>query len=227
MPVLRAASSRRLIVASLLALGTAIAGLPACTYAATLPAPAAAQSPAVGGPTEAVASFETQLLAVMKAGHNTSFLQRFKMLAPVVEKTFDLQTILRHSVGFQWASMPAAQKQRLMAAFRRYTIATWVSNFDSWSGQQFRVSKQLRHVANEVVVPSFLVPQSGSPTNLSFVMKQDHGGWRVVDVLAKGSISRVAVERSDFQSVLASGGVPALMASLQSKISSLSNGALA
>ena len=227
MPVPPAALQRRLIVASLLALGAATAGMPTCGSAATLPAPAAAQAAAVSGPAEAVASFETQLLAVMKASSGSSFVQRFQMLAPAVEKTFDLETILRNSVGFQWATMSAEQKQKLLATFRRYTIASWVANFSSWSGQQFKVSTELRHVANEVVVPSYLVPQNGSPTNLSFVMKQGPSGWQVVDVLAQGSISRVAVQRSDFRSVLASGGVPALVASLQNKIASLSDGKLA
>jgi len=47
------------------------------------------------------------------------------------------------------------------------------------------------------------------------------GCWKAVDVLAGGSISRVAVQRSDFRSVLASGGVPALTSSLQHKAANL------
>lgn len=232
MPVLSAGRvrpglQRRRIISGLLAVAVAAGAGSATVRAATLSAPEAAQSSALSGPAEPVAAFETELLAVMKAGHNTSFLQRFNMLAPTVEKTFDLETILRNSVGFQWATMPDSQKRKLLATFRRYTIATWVANFNAWSGQQFKVSTQLRHVANEVVVPTDLVPRSGSPTNLSFVMKQDRAGWQVVDVLAQGSISRVAVQRSDFESVLASGGIPALVASLQSKITSLSHGSLA
>lgn len=223
----RRSGPRRLVAAGLIAFGAATAAVPAVTHAATLPAQTAARSPAVGGPAAAIASFETDLLAVMKAGRNASFRQRFNMLAPVVDKNFDLQAILQKSVGFQWATLPNEQKQKLLDTFRRYTIATWVANFSSWSGQQFRVSTQPRHVASNVVVPTELVPQNGSPTNLSFVMKQDASGWKVVDVLAQGSISRVAVQRSDFQGVLANGGVPALVASLQSKIGSLSDGSLA
>jgi phospholipid transport system substrate-binding protein len=52
-------------------------------------------------------------------------------------------------------------------------------------------------------------------------MRDGQSGWRAVDVLAGGSISRVAVQRSDFRSVLRSGGVPALMAALQLKVANL------
>lgn len=180
-----------------------------------------------GAPAQTVDAFETALLSIMKAGKSQTFLQRFNTLAPTVDRTFDLQTILKNSVGLQWASLPADQRASLLKTFRRYTIASWVANFDSWSGQQFKVMTNLQHVDSEVVVPTQLVPKSGSPTNLNFVMRQSGGSWKVVDVLADGSISRVAVQRSDFRSLLANGGVPALMASLQKKITSLSDGSLA
>jgi phospholipid transport system substrate-binding protein len=57
-------------------------------------------------------------------------------------------------------------------------------------------------------------------------MKQTPSGWKVIDVLAAGSISRAAVQRSDFRRILSNGGGDALLASLQRKISALSGGAL-
>jgi phospholipid transport system substrate-binding protein len=55
-------------------------------------------------------------------------------------------------------------------------------------------------------------------------MRNTGGGWRVVDVLADGSISRIAVQRSDFRRLLSHGGAPALVASLTSKSQDLSDG---
>jgi phospholipid transport system substrate-binding protein len=55
-------------------------------------------------------------------------------------------------------------------------------------------------------------------------MRNGPAGWKAVDVLANGSISRVAVQRSDFRELLANGGVPALMAALQRKVANLSGG---
>ena len=46
-------------------------------------------------------------------------------------------------------------------------------------------------------------------------------------VLSDGSISQVAVQRSDFRGLIASGGAPALQAGLERKVANLSNGALA
>jgi phospholipid transport system substrate-binding protein len=74
-------------------------------------------------------------------------------------------------------------------------------------------------------VQSRIVKISGDPTELDYVMKQTPLGWKVIDVLTGGSISRVAVQRSDFRRIL-SNGVDPLLASLQRKTSHLSDGAL-
>ena len=50
---------------------------------------------------------------------------------------------------------------------------------------------------------------------------------KAVDVLADGSISRVAVQRSDFRDLLRNGGVPALITALRQKVVTLSGGMLA
>jgi phospholipid transport system substrate-binding protein len=57
-------------------------------------------------------------------------------------------------------------------------------------------------------------------------MRDDNGVWRAVDVLLEGSISRIAVQRSDFRKILANGDADALVANLRRKIADLSDGAL-
>ena len=47
------------------------------------------------------------LEAAMRAGRATPFAQRFDALAPVVDRVFDLETVLKVSVGLRWDSMDA------------------------------------------------------------------------------------------------------------------------
>jgi phospholipid transport system substrate-binding protein len=79
-------------------------------------------------------------------------------------------------------------------------------------------------VGNRQVVQTQIIPKSGNSHELDYVMREGGAGWRVVDVLADGSISRVAVQRSDFRRLLTRGGAPALVASLRSKSTDLSDG---
>jgi phospholipid transport system substrate-binding protein len=186
----------------------------------TFQGPGGSTSPAVP-----VQQLDAALLAAMRAGNQTPFAARYRALAPVIVQVFDLDAILGRSVGLTWSNMPPQQKATLAAAFERYTVSSYVSNFNSYDGQNFQVSPTVRPVGDgEVVVRSQLLRQNNSPITLDYVMRRDPGGWRVVDVLMDGSISRVAVQRSDFRELLSTGGVSALAASLQNKVANLSGG---
>jgi phospholipid transport system substrate-binding protein len=175
-----------------------------------------------------ITQFNAALLTAMKAGGRTEFNHRFQILAPAVDRAFDLSAVLSASIGLEWANLSQEQQGRLLDAFRRYTVASYAANFDNFSGQSFTVSPETRSLGSDrVVVKSRIVPANGEPTDLDYVMKQGPSGWKVVDVLASGSISRVAVQRSDFRHLLAKGGGDALVASLQRKTSDLSGGAIA
>ena len=81
-----------------------------------------------------VQQLNAALIPVMKAGPRTSFAERYRTLAPVIEQVFDLDGVLARSVGPTWDSFPAAQKEVLAKAFRRYTISSYLANFDSYDG---------------------------------------------------------------------------------------------
>jgi len=164
------------------------------------------------------------LVQVMKAGTSTPFGRRFDTLAPVIDRTFDLATILQESVGPSWPTLPQDQQTMLEQAFRRYTVASYVNSFDSFDGTRFVVKPDTRAVGSEQVVQTQIIPKSGDTHELDYVMREGGGGWHVVDVLADGSISRVAVQRSDFRRLLTRGGPQALAESLRSKSADLSTG---
>ena len=167
------------------------------------------------------------LLGIMKAGRATPFQKRYETLAPVVERTFDLAAILQLSVGPTWSSLAADQQTTLMTAFRRYTIANYVNSFDNFTGQRFEIQPDTKPLPNgEQLAQTKIVPASGESHELDYVMRQQGSAWKTVDVLADGSISRVAVQRSDFRRLVSRGGAQALIDSLNQKIADLSGGAL-
>lgn len=173
-----------------------------------------------------ISALNAGLIEVMKAGKRTPFRDRFQMLAPAIDRAFDLPDILRVSVGLRWPSIDPVQQTTLLAVFRRFTVASYVANFDSYDGQKFEIAPTLRASGADQIVDTRIVPATGSPTRIDYVMRQVGGAWKAVDVLLDGTISRVAVQRSDFRAVLAQGGAAALIVSLQAKIADLAGGAL-
>jgi phospholipid transport system substrate-binding protein len=57
-------------------------------------------------------------------------------------------------------------------------------------------------------------------------MTKGDAGWQVTDVLLNGTISKVAIQSSDFGSEVTSGDASQLIAALKAKVATLSGGAL-
>ncbi|MBN8909966.1 MAG: ABC transporter substrate-binding protein [Rhodospirillales bacterium] len=205
------AASRRFVI------GLALAGTMLPILGARAEDASAVQAP--------IQALYTALEQLMKQGQGTPFPQRFEALAPVIDRDYDLDTVLRVSVGARWATLDDAAKKALFTAFRSFTIATYVANFDSYDGERFEILPNLRASGSDEIVASRIVPAKGDPVRIDYVMHQNNG-WRIVDVLLEGTISRVAVQRSDFRNLLASGDAEALIASLQRKTADLSGGTI-
>jgi len=100
--------------------------------------------------TAPVEQLDNALLAAMKAGGSTPFDDRYRALAPVIERVFDLDAVLAASIGLSWPTLPAEQKAALAAAFRRYTVSSYATSFNSYNGQSFQVSPTVRAVPRAV-----------------------------------------------------------------------------
>lgn len=193
-------------------------------------ATASAQPPARADTQDAVdrplRELHNALEATMRAGRELPFPQRFDALAPVVDRVFDLETVLKVSVGVRWDGMDNDVRTSLLKAYRRFTVATYVANFDKYDGERFRILPGARDSGTDRIVGTEIVNGGGEHFRLDYVMRDERSGWRAVDVLLEGSISRVAVQRSDFRKILAAGDPNALITSLRRKIADLSDGAL-
>lgn len=187
---------------------------------------AQAQPAPAGGAPETIKQFYVTLLEVMKQGKKTPFQTRYQTLAPAVDQAFDLEGILRVSVGSYWSSLPDAQKQTLLSVFRAFTVASYVSNFHAYKGRVLAVSPTTRAVGSQQVVSSTITKPNREPLRIDYVLRNEANGWKVVDVLLDGTISRVAVQRSDFASLVSQGNASRLIAMLKTKVSNLSDGAI-
>jgi phospholipid transport system substrate-binding protein len=194
-----------------------------CGAAVVLGLPRAAIASETSAPVE---QLHDGLIEIMKAGRTIPFRQRYDKIAPIISRTFDLEAIVRQVIGLRWASLPAEQQAALTDAFRRYTVASYVANFDAYTGERFELLPTIASAGNDRVVQTRIVAASGQGHTLAYVMRQTAGGWRIVDVLADGSVSRVAAQRSEVRSVLADGGGPGLLVSLRRKTAELSGGIL-
>jgi phospholipid transport system substrate-binding protein len=181
--------------------------------AATLAQPAAAAL----DPQDVVRSFYGILLSNMKEGGVLGESGRFSRLAPVIDRSFDIPAMTRSAIGPSWANFTAAQQQQLIAAFGHYVAATYADQFQTYSGEQLQVIGERPHGA-DVIVETRIVQPRGNVRRLDYLMRQDQFGPRISDVYLDGTISQLAVYRSEFSSILQREGVDGLVVTLNRKV---------
>jgi phospholipid transport system substrate-binding protein len=188
-----------------------------CLALLLMAAPLAQGAAAALDPQEVVRSFYGVLLSNMRDGRLLGESGRLARLAPVVDRTFDISTMTRLAVGPSWANLNPAQQQQLIAAFGHYIAATYADQFDTYSGERLEVSGE-RPRGADAVVETRIVKSNGDATRLDYLMRQDQGGRRISDVYLDGSISQLAVHRSEFHSILQREGVDGLVMALNRKV---------
>ncbi|HVE20848.1 MAG TPA: ABC transporter substrate-binding protein [Acidocella sp.] len=191
--------------------------------AVLLPAAAIAATPEA----VPVQALNAALIASMKAGSaGESFQSRAAALAPVVNASYDMAEVEKNSVGFLWSTIPAAQQERVAAAFEKFTVASYVSEFSKYNGETITLLPTEKALGADKIVETEIVPADGSaPTRLDYVVANGPAGWQITDVLLNGTISQVAIHSSDFSSLVTSGNATQLIAALEKKTATLASGA--
>jgi phospholipid transport system substrate-binding protein len=171
-----------------------------------------------------IKAFYDALLAVMKQATQLGIKGRYDKLAPTIRTTFDLPAMTRIAVGPEWNNIPADKQAALVDAFSTMTIATYANRFDGYSGERFEVDPTSEQRNTGKMVRTRLVPSSGEPVSLNYLMRGAGDTWKVVDVYLTGTISELATRRSEFSSILKSGGPDALIKSLREQTAKLMQG---
>lgn len=170
-------------------------------------------------PSQPVAVLDNALISLMKsASAKESFQARYKTLAPVIEQSYNLPLVTQNSVGFLWSTLPADQQKELIDLFTQFTISSYVSQFNGYSGQTLTVGPDTKALGQKQIVITQLKSTDGSSVQIDYVMGKDGDDWKINDVLLNGTISQVAVHASDFASLVKSGDASKLISALQAKI---------
>jgi phospholipid transport system substrate-binding protein len=178
--------------------------------------------PAHAGETEDVVRlFSDRLLEVMKNGPKLGFKGRAEKLRPAILDCYDMATMVKATLGSGASKLTDEEKAKLLDTYIQFSVATYAAQFDDWEGERFDVGEARPSTAGQVIVPSWIVPKSGDPTAIDYVLRQDQGKWKVVDVLYDGTVSQVAVRRSEFSSILRARGPAGLIETIVNQTAQL------
>jgi phospholipid transport system substrate-binding protein len=178
--------------------------------------PKTAQNTQTANSSAVVARLQGALLEVMKKGAQLDYAGRYEKLAPIIKETHDLSAIARVAVGQYWDHLDAAQGE-FVDLFTRLSIAAYASQFERFSGEQFKQLGEDRLDEDTVLVRTALIQPNGEETHLDYMLRRSDGQWRIVNISYDG-ISDLALKRAEYTSVMRRDGAAALLAKMQSQL---------
>jgi phospholipid transport system substrate-binding protein len=179
--------------------------------------PAAAAKPSLEAARAPIESFYAALSASMKAGGTLTLAARRAQLAPVVSKTFDLPLMAAKGLGRHWRTLPAPDQRRWIEAFSNLTVKTYAEQFDENTGLVFEVGVVQAAPGGTALVRTQLKRANDAPVAIDYRLRPGAGGWRVMDIFLNGTVSELALRRSEYTSVLERDGFEKLVTTLQTR----------
>lgn len=170
---------------------------------------------------EVVRSLCGGLLEVMKQGQQLGFQGRVEKLKPVVTSAYDMPAATKATLGVAYGKLSSDEAKQLTDAFARFSVSSYADQFDDWDGESFDVGDARPTNDGQVIVSSRIIPKSGQPTEIDYLMHQDGGQWKIIDVLLDGTISQTAVRRSEFVSIFRRQGYSGLIEVINQKIAAM------
>jgi len=121
------------------------------------------------------------------------------------------------ALGRYWKKLNDVQKARWRRAFAEMTITTYASRFKGYAGEEFDVDSAEPSSRGTVVVRTRIVPTSDDPVAINYRMRSRAGHWKAIDVYLNGTVSELALRRSEYTAALKRDGFEKLVASLRQK----------
>ena len=188
-------------------------------------APSGGAATAAAKPSAAIDALHASLIDVMKNAEALGYAGREQKLRTVIPKYFDVDEMARQSLGGQqWKAASEDAKRRYLDTFARFMVANYAGRFDGFSGQSFETLGEVPGPRDTVIVKSRLLDPTDKNIDLNYRMHRVDGGWKVIDVYLNGSVSELALRRSEFVSIVKRENLDALLVALDAKIAKLAAG---
>jgi len=173
-----------------------------------------------GAPSGAIATVERlqgEFLDVMKNAEALGFEGRYAQLQKIVTDCFDLGFMAEKAVGRHWNKLTPEEQERWLASFHEMTAATYAGRFEGFSGQHFEIDGEEVAKHDTVLVRARLIDPGGEDVQLNYRLHRENEDWRVIDVYLNGTVSELALRRSEFSSVLKRDGFEKLITTIEGK----------
>ena len=108
-------------------------------------------------------------------------------------------------------------KIKITDLFKKLTISTYVSRFNSYNNQIFKKISVERLKENRFLVKTEFRKLEGSPITFNYIVQKNNQKWRIISVIANG-INDLSLKRAEYAAIIKKDGFDVLVTKLEQKI---------
>jgi phospholipid transport system substrate-binding protein len=174
--------------------------------------------------TKVVDRLDASLLDVLRQAETLGYKGRLDRLTPALEAAYDLDFMAEKCLGQRWKDLSDQNRAQWLHTFKMLTLANYAARFDHFSGQTFTRLGEEPGANGTVLVRTRVTNPGEEDVELTYRLRETDRGWKIIDVYLKGTVSELALRRSEYSSVLERDGFAALVSSVDAKIADLAAG---
>jgi phospholipid transport system substrate-binding protein len=101
------------------------------------------------------------------------------------------------------------------------TSANYAGRFTGYSGQQFKTLGVEPSSHETMIVRTELENPDGDDVTLNYRLRETPEGWRIIDVYLNGTVSELALRRSEYSSLIKRDGFESLVDTVDQRVADL------
>jgi phospholipid transport system substrate-binding protein len=170
---------------------------------------------AAEAPPKVVQQLADAVVAVLAEKGLTANQKREKVQV-IVYANFDFTTLSRLVLARNWKQLSPEQQQAFVEEFKRHLSMTYGKNVETYNNERAEVTGDRAETGGDWTVKTKIVRPSAQDILVDYRLRQEEGGWKVIDVIIEG-VSLVANFRSQFQEIVSNEGPQKLIDLLREK----------
>ncbi len=171
-------------------------------------------------PDEVIRKTADDVISALKSDEvirNGNKKKLYQLAEEKILPNFDFERISRLVLGKAWRKATDLQKKQFKIEFRSLLLRTYSIALSKYKDQGIEIKPMRMKPADEIVIVKTEIVQGGAqPIKVNYALAKDADSWLVFDIVIEG-VSLVTNYRSQFSSVIRSGGMDSLNKRLAKK----------
>src|SRR5262245_15210752 len=168
-------------------------------------------------PREVVRKLSDAVIAVLQEKDLSADAKREKIRG-IVQGYVDFTTMSRLVLARNWSGLDDSKKAAFIEEFKQHLSVTYGKNVETYNNEKVQISGDRDEGRGDWTVQTKILRSGGnSDIQVDYRLRQINGEWKVIDLTIE-RVSLVSSFRSQFQEIMANGGIDHLLKLLREKI---------